>query len=232
MDPHEHPQEQIQKQQHKQLEETQPLPAHTAGDSNSSGLQLLVCAVLLLATVGFVAWRRPGPALITAIASVAYFAMQRALAANAGGQQQPQPLLLGARYADWLLTTPLILYLLLKDSLSPAWLALVCGADALMIVAGYLGATVEATVQGRRAWFALSFAFFVPVLAAVAHKLGSRAHGRAAAALVLAIWPAYPVLWWAQYCRADAAAGLSPAQANAWTAALDVVAKVGFGILL
>ena len=197
-------------------------------------LQLFTSAVLATATVCFAAARRPLPALVTAIAAVAYFTMYRALQQQQQKPLHPQhqqpPQLIAARYADWLLTTPLILFMLLRDVLPGPWLAFVCGADVMMIATGYLGVS-EATPAGRRAWFALSCALFVPVVYALGTSLmtrRTRTRSWWAAVLSLAIWLAYPIVWFAQYC----VPAIGPETANAITAALDVTAKVGFGLLI
>lgn len=190
--------------------------------------QGVATVLFLAATAAFLSARRPGPALVTAIAGVAYFSMQRRISDD---DPEAGRKINAARYADWILTTPLILFMLLRGFLPGPWLAFVCGADALMIATGYLGVAEERTVEARRAWFALSCAFFVPVLAALVAYIAAapRRSSGSACALILVVWLAYPVVWWSQYCVTD---GLTPVRANQITAALDVVAKVGFGILL
>lgn len=182
-------------------------------------VKVVAATLLLSATVAFALFDKPAPALVTAIAGVAYFSMVESRDAIA------------ARYADWILTTPIILFLLLRKTLSAPWVAFVCGADALMIATGYLGAT-QASVEDRRAWFALSCAFFVPVILALVYAIRSSRFGAgvARAAFVLVVWLAYPVVWWAQYCLRGESIG--PERASEITAALDVVAKIGFGVLI
>ena len=200
-------------------------------------LQGLVCAVLLAATVAFAFAKKPGPALVTAIAGFAYFSMQRSLSRPEAPQAEKDREVVTARYADWVLTTPLILFMLLRKSLSMPWLAFVCGADALMIAAGYLGVVADQSVEARRAWFSLSCAFFVPVIVAVGKFLfdATRTHkqtgGVWAAVLILLVWLAYPIIWWSQYC-VEGDRGILNDRATSITAALDVIAKVGFGMLI
>jgi bacteriorhodopsin len=196
-------------------------------------MQGIVAAALMTATVAFVVAKKPMPALVTAIAGVAYFSMYRSISSHTSAPAEKEREVVAARYADWALTTPLILFMLLRKSPTAPWLAFVCGADALMIAAGYLGVVSERA--NRRAWFALSCAFFLPVLAAVgAFLIGARKKqtgGLWAAALILLVWLAYPVVWWMQYC-VEGSGALSNSRATGITAALDVIAKVGFGVLI
>jgi bacteriorhodopsin len=107
---------------------------------------------------------------------------------------------------------------------------LVAGADALMIATGYLG-TLESTPAARLAWFTLSAVLFVaPVVALARCAGGAKFKNTPAVILTLVVWLLYPVLWLLQYA-APAGHGMRWDTANAWTAVLDVIAKVGFGIL-
>ncbi len=144
-----------------------------------------------------------------------------------------------ARYADWSVTTPLLLYSLVTSGLkgtglkSPAMLAGLLGADVYMIVTGFIaGLTDNMTIKWSfyitscisfLAIYALLFGPFRRMAATGPH--GSE-YARKSTVLAL-VWLAYPIVFiigqegmkiWS--ATADAALYTS----------LDLIAKIGYGL--
>eukprot|EP00873_Tetraselmis_striata_P033952 jgi/Tetstr1/454216/TSEL_041135.t1 len=158
------------------------------------------------------------PALATAlsvtvlwVASLAYLCMALGVASVPA-----------ARHLDWLVTTPLLLADLGLAAGAPVHeIVLACGADVLMVAAGYLAV---ASPGHRTAMWSAGMAFFAPVLWMV-----YRWHARApdskkmAFKLTLALWAAYPAIFFMD----------ESSPVTQWTyAAVDVAAKAGVGALL
>lgn len=151
------------------------------------------------------------------------------------------------RYADWLLTVPLLLVqwaLLLEMPARrrAALLARLVAAALLMLVLGYVGAQHEAaTLFSERAlWGLLSSIPFAYVLYVLWGELGGELREeppavagrlRAARWLLLATWGFYPLA----YLLPMLAPGLGPGNEVALQAsytAADVLAKAGYGAVL
>jgi bacteriorhodopsin len=153
------------------------------------------------------------------------------------------------RYIDWVFTTPLLLVGLIGVGMrSPtdggtearnrsAMMGAAIGADVLMIVTGVLAA-LSVNNTHKYVWFAVSCVFFLVVLAVVwgPVRTAALAEGGARAALytrlllvLTALWVIYPILW---ILGTEGTAAISLNAEVVVFAAIDLTAKVGFGLLL
>ncbi|WP_281195569.1 bacteriorhodopsin [Halorubrum sp. F4] len=181
---------------------------------------------------------------ITAIAFVNYLAMALGFGLTTielGGEEVP---IYWARYTDWLFTTPLLLIDLgLLVGANRNQLASLVGLDVLMIGTGAVAtlstsAAVLSAGGQRLIWWGVSTGFLLVLLYMLYGSLdekASRLSGGAASTfstlrtLIVVIWLVYPV-WWILGTE-----GLGIVSLNIETAGfmvLDLVAKVGFGIIL
>lgn len=153
-----------------------------------------------------------------------------------------------ARYLDWVFTTPLLLIGLVTVALprlaSPlhgrdrnALVAGVIGADVLMIVTGLFGALSKDT-HTRWVWYVISCAFFLVVLYMIAGPIRAAAAERSAGhaalytrllGILTVLWFIYPILW---AIGTEGAGTVKLETEIATFAIIDLLAKVGFGILL
>jgi bacteriorhodopsin len=150
-----------------------------------------------------------------------------------GGDEQ---LVFWARYADWLVTTPLLLFdLALFAGADRETIATLVGLDVYMIVTGAIGAFSKAPTE-RYIWWLVSTGAFLGVLYVVFARLGADASARGVASefstlrnLLVGLWCVYPVLW----LVGPEGLGVVPLGVETVVyAALDLTAKVGFGYLL
>ncbi|MFB6252553.1 MAG: bacteriorhodopsin [Halobellus sp.] len=181
---------------------------------------------------------------ITAIAFVNYLSMALGFGlttVTVGGENLP---IYWARYTDWFFTTPLLLIDLgLLAGANRNELASLVGLDMLMIGTGALatlsgGAGVLSGGARRIIWWGVSTGFLLVLLYMLYGSLGDKASqlsGDAASTfstlrtLIVVVWLVYPV-WWIVGTE-----GLGVISLNIETAGfmvLDLVAKVGFGIIL
>jgi bacteriorhodopsin len=181
---------------------------------------------------------------ITAIAFVNYLAMSLGFGLTIieiGGEELP---IYWARYTDWFFTTPLLLLDLgLLAGANRNQLASLVGLDMLMIGTGAI-ATLSAgagvlSVGGRRlVWWGVSTGLLLVLLYMLygtldekVDQLGPdvRSTFSTLRTLIVVVWLVYPV-WWLVGTE-----GLNVVGINIETAGfmvLDLVAKVGFGIIL
>ena len=184
---------------------------------------------------------------ITAIAFVNYLSMALGFGLTnvmVGGEELP---VYWARYTDWFFTTPLLLIdLALLAGANRNQISALVGLDMLMIATGVL-----ATLSGgsyavfglgdgarRLIWWGVSTGFLLVLLYMLYGSLDEKAQqlsGDAASTfstlrtLIVVVWLIYPV-WWIVGTE-----GLQVVSLNIETAGfmvLDLVAKVGFGIIL
>jgi len=168
-------------------------------------------SMFTIATIYFAMMKEYIPAIITMTAGFSYVAMYL--------RDQD---VLAARYADWAITTPLILFVILTKTKMPLDKVLfVMAADFFMVITGYLGKR-EQDQSKKMVWYWLGMILFVPVVVALMNAMKSQK----AAVLSLIIWLAYPLVW-----IAAENGSITPAMETNVTALLDVTAKVGFGIL-
>jgi bacteriorhodopsin len=181
---------------------------------------------------------------ITAIAFVNYLAMALGFGLTTitlGGEQVP---IYWARYTDWLFTTPLLLIDLgLLAGASREELSSLVGLDVLMIATGAIatlsaGPGVLSEGARRIVWWGISTGFLLVLLYMLYGSLdekASRLSGDAKSTfstlrtLIVVVWLVYPV-WWILGTE-----GLRIVPLYVETAGfmvLDLVAKVGFGIIL
>ena len=127
------------------------------------------------------------------------------------------------RYLDWALTTPIIVYAImsgLDHGPSEIEKMAIVAADIGMIVCGWLGSRYPKHLVF---WFACGCVLFIPVFYTLLQI--SRRGGKhvAVAILTLSIWLLYPVVY-----ILDAR---NMMDVGSIVVIIDIVAKVGFGIL-
>jgi bacteriorhodopsin len=185
--------------------------------------------------------------LVVFIAGYHYFRIfgswEAAFTQTAGGFTQSSPFNEGYRYADWLLTVPLllaelVLLLGLARSRSKSLITKVGVAAVLMIGLGYPG-EVAAQASAKWAWWAAGMIPFVYILWVLFGEFGrefrtmsSRATGliRGMRALLLVSWTVYPVAFLVPLMGLDAATAEVVRQVGYSVA--DVIAKPVFGLML
>ena len=181
---------------------------------------------------------------ITAIAFVNYLAMALGFGLTIieiGNEELP---IYWARYTDWFFTTPLLLLDLgLLAGANRNQLASLVGLDMLMIGTGAVatltaGAGVLSVGARRLVWWGVSTGFLLVLLYMLygtlddkVDQLGPdvRSTFSTLRTLIVVVWLIYPV-WWLVGTE-----GLNVVGINIETAGfmvLDLVAKVGFGIIL
>lgn len=180
---------------------------------------------------------------ITLVAATAYYA----LATHLGDFTFNGKTVQAARYADWVITTPLLLLGLLAVGL-PTVLKLknlnyrlgliigILGLDVYMIATGFLA--VLAKSRNAYVWYGISCLAFIAItvlLFSEVKKLSLHNGGKNVAALYMrltyfltVVWIFYPIVW---YFGNDGMGTFSFTTENALYAILDVTAKVGFGLL-
>jgi bacteriorhodopsin len=186
--------------------------------------------------------------LIPAIAFVSYLTMTLGLGeVNIFVSEEVGSLdIFWARYADWLLTTPLLLIDLgLLAGASRVEIGALVGLDVMMIVTGVYGAFTGGAQfllspeANRIIWWGVSTAFLLVLLYFLTSRLTAKARqmsGDAASTfttlrnLVIVLWLAYPVVW---ILGTEGTLEIIPLGVEtALFAVLDVTAKVGFGFIL
>jgi bacteriorhodopsin len=187
---------------------------------------------------------------IAAIAFVNYLAMALGFGVTEIMVDGEAKAIYWARYTDWFFTTPLLLLDLgLLAGATRNELTTLVGLDAAMIGTGVLAtltgdgagavsiAAVGTEVQ-RLIWWGVSTAFMLVLLYLLFGSLTDKAEalgGQAASTfktlrnLVVVVWAVYPV-WWIIGTEGIGALGLGVETAG--FAVLDLVAKIGFGIIL
>ena len=181
---------------------------------------------------------------IAAIAFVNYLAMALGFGLTTvefGGQALD---IYWARYTDWFFTTPLLLLdLALLAGATRNQIATLVGLDALMIGTGAIATlnnqgAVFGVVGNRLVWWGVSTGFLLVLLYFLFGTLTSRATEMAPELkstfttlrnLIVVIWLIYPV-WWILGTEGLGIIGLGIETAGFMV--LDLVAKVGFGIIL
>ncbi|MFB6309168.1 MAG: bacteriorhodopsin [Haloarculaceae archaeon] len=181
---------------------------------------------------------------ITAFAFVNYLAMALGFGLTMvefGGEEHP---IYWARYTDWLITTPLLLYDLgLLAGADRNTIATLVGLDVLMIGTGAV-ATLSAgggalSVGARRlVWWGVSTGFLLVLVYLLFGSLTARASELSAETqskfttlrnMLTVLWLVYPV-WWLIGTEGLGYVGIGVETAGFMV--LDLTAKVGFGIIL
>jgi len=141
------------------------------------------------------------------------------------------------RYVDWLLTTPInVLYLALLANATRETTGKLVGLQALTIVFGFAGAMLSGAVA--YAAFALGAACFVGVVYLLYNDVAASARAelsevevslyRSLRNFVVVLWSVYPVVW---LLGASGIGLMDVETASLVIVYLDVVTKVGFGII-
>jgi bacteriorhodopsin len=184
---------------------------------------------------------------ITAIAFANYLAMALGFGlteVTVAGETLP---IYWARYTDWFFTTPLLLVdLALLAGASRNQLLTLVGLDALMIATGAVatlsggGFSVFGLDDGARRviWWGVSTGLLLALIYFLFGTLSEQAEELSAEVgakfsqlrnLIVVVWIVYPA-WWLLGTEGLQAVGLGVETAGFMV--LDLVAKVGFGILL
>lgn len=144
-----------------------------------------------------------------------------------------------ARYADWVFTTPLLLFdLALLAGANRNTIATLIGLDVFMIVTGVIAA-FESTASYRILWWGISTGALLVLLYILVGTLSEKAQQKSAEVsqlfgqlrnLIIVLWLLYPVVW---ILGTEGTIGALPLY---WETAafmvLDLSAKVGFGVVL
>ena len=154
-----------------------------------------------------------------------------------------------ARYIDWTVTTPLLLIGLMAVGLPSlrgggedgrernALIAGVIGADVFMIVTGFVAA-LTGDETNRYVWYGLSCLGFLIVLVAVwgpvysaAKKQGKQTAQlwKTLAGVLTVLWFIYPIVW---ILGTEGQAVIDLKAEITIFAIIDLLAKVGFGLML
>jgi bacteriorhodopsin len=129
------------------------------------------------------------------------------------------------RYLDWILTTPLLLLSLIhitniKDTKLIVFLLL---CDVLMIYTGYLGTLTEDPAFRLTLFFISTFFLFCIFTIILRHS-----PPKWLTTYFFIIWLGYPIFW----ILHETKSGITNDTYNYIISSLDVIAKIGFGILL
>jgi len=232
-----------------------PSQAWTAPEGESIWL-LIGTAGMLLGMVYFIVagWGENDPrkqefyvitVFVPAIAAVSYLAMSLGYGVTTITVDSAERTIYWARYADWLFTTPLLLMdLALLADADRNTIATLIGLDVAMVVTGLMGALTNRGALGvdagaiRLVWWGVSTAFFVVLLYFLFGGLSRQAGRRPGEVgqlfatlrnLTVLLWAAYPVVWLIG-TEGLGYIGLYPETAAFMV--LDLLAKVGFGLIL
>ena len=124
-----------------------------------------------------------------------------------------------ARYIDWAITTPILLYIILSQTeLDHRIIYALMVSDFIMILLGYF-----ATKSRKYAlvFFWLSCLFFVPIFYFLSRNLSNPL-----AVLTLIVWSLYPIIWWQTHNYT-----ISTETSNLMIGILDLIAKAGFSLI-
>ncbi|WP_255191234.1 bacteriorhodopsin [Natronobeatus ordinarius] len=176
---------------------------------------------------------------ITTIAATMYFAMATGFGVTEVTVGDEALTIYWARYADWIFTTPLLLLdLALLAGADRNTIGTLIGLDVLMIGTGTIAA-FAATPATRIAWWGISTGFLLALLYVLVGTLSERAQTQSPEVrslfgrlrnLLIALWLLYPVVW---ILGTEGTFGILPLYwETAAFMALDLTAKVGFGLLL
>lgn len=147
-----------------------------------------------------------------------------------------------ARYIDWSLTTPILLLGLAFTALGSlrgniALVAALLFSDILMVITGLFAGASPTGSAAKWIWYLVSCGFFLGVLYAIWGPLAELAQARTAehakvyrrnAAILSVLWVLYPVVF---LLGGEGVNLTAPALVLAAFAILDLVSKVGYGLL-
>jgi len=168
--------------------------------------------------------------MITGIATVAYLTMF----SGVGRIYIHDRKLFYARYIDWILTTPLMIWdILAIAGASSSEIMLTCGIDMLMIGFGVVGAATP----GYKKWifWVIACMCFMHVVGVLMKYMSSEKYGPAAkklygqvAWLTIVLWTFYPIVW----VLAEGGHMVSCTIEAGLYMVLDVLSKCMFGFVI
>jgi len=174
--------------------------------------------------------------MITGIATLAYLSMYSGVGYMWGeeyGTDELRPVYY-ARYIDWILTTPLMVWDVLALAGAASDEVMLCvGVDMLMIGFGVIGAQTP----GGMKWpfFVVGCLAYVHVVQTLMKFTGYSKYGEAArklyervAMLTIGLWTFYPVVW----ILAEGTRTVSPNVEALFYMVLDVLSKCVFGLTI
>jgi len=127
------------------------------------------------------------------------------------------------RYADWAITTPIMLTAILLANKNPIGLISVMAiADLVMILAGYMG-TQTTDDEKMFKYFCLSCLAFLPILYILAIQKGNPS----AVYLTLGVWLLYPVIYYLKEINMT-----TEENTTIYYSVMDMIAKIGIVHLL
>lgn len=169
---------------------------------------------------------------ITAIATLAYLVMAAGHGFIRNRTRQP---LYYARYVDWLLTTPLMIWDVLElAGVGGYQIFITVTLDALMILSGLVGGLLIRH-QVRWGFFLFGMVFFAYVVHDLSVHMSSNKFGSAAqqvyvkvVRLTIVMWTFYPIAW----VLTEGTDLLGANSAALLYTILDVISKCVFGIII
>ncbi len=207
----------------------------------------IVAAIMILANFAFIAMSARSrdnnrhffyaSAFIPLVAASLYFAM----ASGYGTLVQGTHTFYFARYIDWVITTPLLLFDLTLVALPRfpgrgALIGILIGSDVYMIVTGFVASYIRS--EYRWAWFGFSCIAFVGILYIIGTRLMAGARQRdpqvrslftTLAGILAVLWICYPIVW---ALGGEGFGVISSFWEAVLYGVLDICAKVGFGFVL
>jgi len=122
------------------------------------------------------------------------------------------------RYADWFLTTPLMLLAVLRqNNVTSSYTNIVLILDTMMIGCGYFGIK-ELDKTKKLLWFIVGLVLLLPIL----HVLYNLPIEKSAAMFLLCTWCIYPIIWLSRNNNV-----LRDDVTNVSYTVLDIVSKIG-----
>jgi len=229
--------------------------AEIAITTHGSDWYWAVTAVMITSTIAFMGLALTKPrqhrifhyitAMITMVASIAYFSMASNLGWTGIAVEfiRDDPEVRGfyreifyVRYIDWVITTPLLLTDLLLTAGMP-WpsILFVILIDEIMIVTGLAGALVRTSYKWGYFTFGCVALFYILYMLGWEARKHANALGRdigrtfmICGSLTAVLWTLYPIAW--GVCEGGNL--ISPDSEAAFYGVLDVLAKPVFGALL
>lgn len=232
-----------------------PTSTDIAITTRGSDVYWAITAAMAFATLCFLAWSFRIPrskrifhyitAAITMTAAIAYFTMASNLGYASIIQefQRGNPKVRGVtreifyvRYIDWVVTTPLLLLdILLTAGLPWPTILFTIFLDEVMIITGLVGALVASSYKWGYFVFAMFALFGIAwnilfVGARHAKSLGTEVNKTywMCGGITMFLWFLYPIAWG----LSEGGNIIAPDSEAVFYGVLDVLAKIGFGILL
>jgi len=173
-----------------------------------TGVQIGALLILFTTAVLWTFSAMPWLALIPGIATISYWLMIH--------DRQNMEMY---RYANWALTTPLMLAaILLQNNVTNHFISIVLILDFLMIGAGYFGVKEKKNPTKKLFWFLLGLILFT----AISYVLFNMPIEKTAAMFTIGLWALYPIVW---ICKSNFI--LRDDETNMAYSFLDVASKVG-----